>query len=676
MTDNFDKRGFSSWLKYQCHKKKNVRLCLERFLAGPSWHQILAAILLLFTVFILVGFLCYGCDWGKTLADMSSPVTLRSEVYQINNVVSDTVGTVPAMVIEKKADLQKGKGAGKYIWIYLLGSIVLSGILVATITNVLRSWIDRFKQGTVSYCSFHKHTVILGYCDMVPGMIERMCKSRLYPIGIRIVVGVNKDVHEVSTQLSNQLSKKQRRCVVVLKADSCNDRDLRRLRVKKAKDVFILGEHDDAYSLNCYEKIQNLCNNRKHCPECYVQMQYQSTFALFQTYSKSHGMDYFHAFNFQNAWARHMIMRPELITRNGTVGTMPDSEKYVHLVIVGMTEMGEALAREAAFLCHYPNYVTKGVRTKITFIDMQAEEQMKYFTGRYHHLFKVCNYTFRHAGEVAGYPILDNDFLDIEFEFIQSNIADSMMRLELSQWAKDNKQLLTIAVCADMPHRSMAAGLYLPDEVFDQDIPVWVYQPTKGDMGGYLKESPRLKNSIVTFGMSGKELDIKNEEQVENAMRLKFLYDKIYEQQKRLNNKEINEQEFFDNVLNLRPNYNDQRTILSIWKNEKVFNKWSNIYCVASIESKRRCINGEWTENNVHLIDVVEHNRWNVEKLLMGFRTTTDEEHERIVVGRATKDDLKKKYYAHDNICPFDNLDDVTKMYDHKFTLEIENIAP
>lgn len=638
-----EKRDLWKWICYQLRRTKHPRLSLERYLAGHSFHQVLAALVLFGVVFVSVGGFLYNNNWGKAFADMASPVTLRGEAYHTMGVVAATDGA-PAVTVQNPDTLP----LGKLLIVYILGTIVLSGLLIATITNTLRSWVDRFKQGTVHYCTFCRHTVFLGYNDLVPGMIETLCGSRLYPKRVRIVVGVTKDVHEVATHLSNHLSKRQRKCVVVLQADCCNPRDLKRLRVRAAKDVYIIGAQDDAYSLNSYNKIQSFC--KKHRPECYVQMQYQSTYALFQTYTKKEGMEHFHAFNFHNEWARTMLMRDDKIDTRDGVSITVDSDKQVHLVIVGMTEMGEALAREAAFLCHYPNFKEKGIRTRITFIDPNAKEQMTYLKGRYHHLFDLCNSTCRKAGGVPAYPLLEKDFLDIEFEFIEANIAEPAMQKELERWAKDDRQVLTIAACTDMPHRSMAAGLYLPDSVFERNIPVWVYQPTKGDMADYLGRS-HFEN-VTTFGMSGKDLDIKNEEGIRRA--------------KRLNH-------FYCNLKKETVDYSDTETIDKEWDNCKVFDKWSNIYNVSAIPAKLRSVGGTIKESDVEILAEVEHNRWNVEKLLMGFRPTTEKEHQAILADPKKKKEYKKNF-VHDDIRPFSELDEKTKEIDRRFTREIPNI--
>ena len=550
---------------------------------------------------------------------MVSPVTLRNSAYGSLQPATSCGGT--ELVYDSSH-------FWRFLLAHLIGTVVFSGILIATITTVFRTWGERFKSGVMRFRSFREHIVFLGYNDMVAGMIVPLCSSNK-----RIVVGVPDKVHETYMLLRNSLSKGQRRNVVVMKADCCNESDLKRLNVHKAKDVYIIGAQDDAYSLNSYNKIQGLCG--KHRPECYVQMQYQSTYALFQTYTKKEGMKHFHAFNFHNEWARMMLMREDkddkIDSRNG-VSITKDSDKQVHLVIVGMTEMGEALAREAAFLCHYPNFVKNGIRTKITFIDPNAKEQMTYLKGHYHHL-------------------LEAKFLGVEFEFLQANIADKETQDLISTWANDEKQVLTIAACTDMPHRSMAAGLYLPDAVFERNIPVWVYQPTKGDMADYLGSSHF--DNVTTFGMSGKDLDIKNEEGIRRAKRLNHFY------------WHLKDNESID--------YSDTETIDREWDCCNVFDKWSNVYNVSAIPAKLRSVGGTIKESDVEILAEVEHNRWNVEKLLMGFRPTTEEEHNQIVGLSKTTEEFKDNF-IHDNIRPYSELDDETKKIDRRFTREIPNI--
>lgn len=596
---------------------------------------------------------CYCCHGesnpiGKAFADMVSPVTLRSVAYESNTKAVVSTCHYDNKVTSIKAEDRSLLGVS---FLFLFGTLVFSGLVIASLTNTMRNWADRFKQGKLRVGKFSGHIVIIGYNDMVLGIIkkifsdkekeEKKDKKRSLPM---VLVGVKSDVQGTWYRIRNHtdLNRYQLGSIVIFQVDSNSDDHLtKRLQVQRALDVYIIGEDDDADNLKVYKKVIEICNIWK--PECYVHLQYQSTLALFQTYTE--GLKKFHAFNIHDVLARQLFSK---VNRFSPIGA--NSDKYVHFVIVGMTEMGEAIARETAFLCHYPNFVTKGIRTRITFIDPKASEHMTYFTGRYHHLFDLCKHTFRHAGGVLAWPVLEKGFLDTEFEFVEANIADAAMQKELSEWADDAKQLLTIAICANHPHRGMAAGLYLPDAVFENKKPVWVYQPAKSDIRDYLGHSHF--DNIVTFGMAGEELDIKNTE--------------VIRQSKRLNH-------FYWHCDDEKVVY-EENTVDEEWEKIRIFDKWSNVYNVSAIPIKLNSIGGlDYLNENIEVLAQVEHNRWNVEKLLMGFRPTTVIEHQLILFDSKQKKALKERF-VHDNIRPFCELDEETKDIDRKFTREIPEI--
>ena len=85
-------------------------------------------------------------------------------------------------------------------------------------------------------------------------------------------------------------------------------------------------------------------------------------------------------------------------------------------------------------------------------------------------------------------------------------------------------------------------------------------------------------------------------------------------------------------------------------------------------------IEGLISDQNIRQNAIVEHNRWNVEKLLLGFRSTTDEEHSQIVaLGNAEKKRLKN-VFIHDDIRPYEQLSEATAATDIAFVKEIPNI--
>ena len=77
-------------------------------------------------------------------------------------------------------------------------------------------------------------------------------------------------------------------------------------------------------------------------------------------------------------------------------GITQESDKHVHLVIIGMTEAGVTMGVQAAQLLHFPNAVERPENnSRITFVDKDIQPMMDHFRHRYKHLFETeeCYYT-------------------------------------------------------------------------------------------------------------------------------------------------------------------------------------------------------------------------------------------------------------------------------------------
>ena len=121
--------------------------------------------------------------------------------------------------------------------------------------------------------------------------------------------------------------------------------------------------------------------------------------------------------------------------------------------------------------------------------------------------------------------------------------------------------------------------------------------------------------------------------------------------------------------------YTDTNKMIEEWNGCHIYERWSSLYNVAAIPTKLQGIGGiDNIESNIEILSKVEHNRWNVEKLLMGFRSTTTEEHENVnAKGKPEKDRLKD-LFIHDDIRPFDQLDKNTADIDRRFSREIPKL--
>lgn len=255
----------------------------------------------------------------------------------------------------------------------------------------------------------------------------------------------------------------------------------------------------------------------------------------------------------------------------------------------------------------------------------------------------------------------DADFLDVEFEFIKGRAETPAIQNLIKEWVHDSGQVLTIAVCLNYPPQSMAMGLYLPDDVYDENIPVFVRQKPPVHCSICLTVERKMKRfinipmffllecwtTVTTWTKSRREGQIIN-----------YIYD--------FKNK-------YGNVPQSCPPDNELK---DSWNKLSVSLQWSNLYSAYSIGPKLRSIGitdgyVKLDNDQITLLAEVEHNRWNMEKLLLGFRKPTAEEEELIYGSKEMGDIFKKKRFVHPDIRPYDELKESSKAYDRCITAGI-----
>lgn len=562
--------------------------------------------------------------------------------------------------------------------IIIVGAIIINGLLISFFANIMQGRVDDFRKGYVKY-SFSDHIVVLGYNDMVVDVVKQLVG--FYPKK-DIVVQTTLNAEDVRARLFTRLDRKEERNVVVINNQRDSMEALEDLVVDRAVKVYIIGEDGDvdhdAISVNCLKKIATICRDRKRQTKlpCVTYLQNQSTFVLFQTADISDEIKDrvdFIPFNFDEVWSRKVLVtcRSEM---NG-ISYMPldrsgidaDSDKFVHLVVIGMTPMGAMLAIEAAHVAHYPNFVTKGIKTKITLVDIEARREMDYMTSCFNHFFDQCDYSYKEIDkaklvyEEQVKSINPNgSFVDIEFEFIKANVADDMIRHMLTQWADDDNRLLTIAICLKRSTQNIATALYLPDKVYEKDVAIVVKQNTSGELLNLVGKGSSAASgdafmkyrNIRPFGMHNDGYDV--EETIYRwAKRINYLYTYYYDNDK------------------IPTSYPDE-TVDRLWDGLSVSDKWSSMYNALSIPATLRSVGidyqdknhrKEFTDSELELLSIVEHNRWNADRLLAGYRPSNEAESARIMDDIENKKGqrLKKHYKGrmiHYDIRPYDDLRD------------------
>ena len=119
--------------------------------------------------------------------------------------------------------------------------------------------------------------------------------------------------------------------------------------------------------------------------------------------------------------------------------------------------------------------------------------------------------------------------------------------------------------------------------------------------------------------------------------------------------------------------------LLTKWKPISTSNKWSNLYLADSIEFKLRSV-GENEESirtttlsdeQIDKMAYTEHCRWNMEKLLMGYRALSDKEREE---KKEVKKIRKNNMFAHQLIKPYWDLSDDDKQLDRNIIKKLPDI--
>lgn len=566
--------------------------------------------------------------------------------------------------------------------IAICGVFLLNGVLV----SMFVSWIDkqkeRYLQGLEPYERFlkrNKHYVIIGGSDIVTGIVEQIFdkhpkEKRNIPY---ILIQTSSDVEEFRHKLFSNFNIEQQKHIIIRYGNRNVKQDIEKLYLNNAEEVYVIGEetrtddmesYHDTMNMKClnliYENVESNTSFAKNDKDnrlvCHFMFEYQTTFNVFQYSEISQEIKEcinFKPFYYYEMWAQRVLVCKELdpeaeyeyLPLEGIYGIKKSEDDYVHLVVVGMTRMGTALATQAALMAHYPNFVTKGIRTKITLIDENADKEKNFFIDRYDRLFALSNWSYKEMVRAESgkdelktvythapveHDYLGGDFLDVEWEFIQGTVA----QLELQKYIEDSiieKTKMTIAICKDEPSRCLAAALNLEWRIYEKAKQVLVYNRYDDalieklkNQGKYDIYSP-FKNKIKAFGMASKcfRKDI-----LEDSDTLAKEFHKVY--------------------------MNDENAEI-----EKLTDYWSNVYVSNTLWTKLRCVermNETIDDKDIDILAEVEHNRWNIEKLIMSFRPLTKEEQDQARQSKKNKDSYKDKM-AHLNICSNGRLEEIDK---------------
>ena len=285
----------------------------------------------------------------------------------------------------------------------------------------------------------------------------------------------------------------------------------------------------------------------------------------------------------------------------------------------------------------------------------------------------------------------------MEFEFIKGNVFSKKVQDEISKWASehnDEKQCLSIFLAlADQPE-NFVMGMNMPDEVYANEVPVFIRQNRSDNFVTNLrnedtkKEGEKLAYSVVKNGeLESKERDARyahiypfgmnetafsaDDHSLKRAKLINYLYETAnYETYK------------FQSILVLDaiPETKIWEEANAMWQKLSVALKWSNLYNSYTMRTKQRTLRAmrglgiddesrdydTLSDYEVEQLAIVEHNRWNVEKLLMGYRKPKKDEDKYVYPEFAGKLKKNKELFVHHDIRPFNQLNTIKEL-DYEF---------
>lgn len=363
-------------------------------------------------------------------------------------------------------------------------------------------------------------------------------------------------------------------------------------------------------------------------------------------------------FTMEEAWSNQVVVRlPGIIDHPYPAldrkPVLADSDQFVHLVIAGFDAYASGVAVKAAHVAHYPNYNGKQqrpLRTRISFISSRMGADRNAFIARFRTLFEHSFYRsidLEAQTSQLHHPQYEGnreDFVDVEWEFIDGDLSHPILAQKLKLWALDPCRQLTLVLSDEQDSVNIERALSLPEEIYSQIIPVWVRQK-KDMLTGVANRSPKYKN-LISFGMEDCGYDVRLP-----AVRLSRLLHYCY------------------SCISAR------KEIPTVFLPEEVDKKWrevnslktrmANVSSIETMATKMHSLGHDpedartfyaLSQEEIDSLSRCEHNRWCVERLMAGMRPCTDEERERVGRDIAFKTVLKNELEAHYDLCAYDDL--------------------
>lgn len=433
--------------------------------------------------------------------------------------------------------------------------------------------------------------------------------------------------------------------------------------VKKVEEFVILsssasGIDGDKEALVALNRLAAQLVDTNVRPVVHMLLQSHETMSLINTRDYNddwHNKLELNVFTMDDVWAKNIVCTNAINTRMRGLDYKPvslESNHTVHLVVFGIDSLATALVENSALTAHYPNYTRNHtLRTRITVINDRIDEWSKVFLSRHKPLMENSYYRMvdvqkkLHDLHKPMYEGKREDFVDIEWEFVKGSIHNLEVQDKLHGWATDGNQVLSVAICHESDEENLSQAGIAAEILCEYEVPIYVKQ-NSSVFSDIVMQSSRMKN-VIMVGMKDYGYDV-SLPLLKMAKRVNYVYEYCY------NNNIASQTEGCITA----PSYIDDKEADVCWlRVKKAIKRYSNICNAMTLATKMRSLGHSAdetdtfyaiTKQEIGIISEVEHNRWNVEELLLGFRPCTDEEQAGIEADVSKKGEYKNHLVHYD----------------------------
>ena len=302
----------------------------------------------------------------------------------------------------------------------------------------------------------------------------------------------------------------------------------------------------------------------------------------------------------------------------------PDSQRIVQLVLLGFSRESECMLIQLARLGHYANLC----RPRVLVVAADAAD---------------CEQRLRFR-----FPQIDNI---LQLEFVARDVEHAATMADVVGWLNEPEALSTMLVSPRNEDASLSIALGLPQIVADRDVPVFVRLSHCEELASLLTQIDR-RPRLLPFGSlirAGSVELVVQEKLDEQAKAIHADYVRRREAEKKRPADFPAMRPWHELSEAYREANRDQADHISV--------KLRAVHCeaVPTADTRPAVV---WTDTEIEALSRMEHQRWNANRWLNGWR-------------RGPRNDAQK---THPNLAPWEELDEATREYDRDAIRQISEL--